>query len=308
MKQTYIFITLLACCVGYGQNLNFADPNFKAALVTTLCVDTNGNWTGDTDADTNNDGEIQPDEALAVTHLIIDNATITSIEGIKRFTNLQNFSCRNTMITSADVSEMVTLKHIRIDLNEQLSVLNINGLSSLETLSCTNNDLTGVDASNTTAYEFGFSGNPNLRHINIRNNVHTDCITFPKDGGDYTCAMFLNLPSLRKVCLDDSEMEAGYGSDFPQENVQFTTDCFFSTQEHSLALFRAYPNPAGSMLWLESVSPITSVTVHNNLGQAILFHNAENIRSIDVASLQAGLYIVQVATQNGTSAQKIIKQ
>ena len=55
------------------------DVNFKNALVNTNSVDTNGDGQGDSNADTNNDGEIQLSEASAIIRLHISNNRYHSI-------------------------------------------------------------------------------------------------------------------------------------------------------------------------------------------------------------------------------------
>ena len=59
MKNIYLIITLSIGDLGQAQIVNIPDANFKNALVNTLCVDTNGDGIADSNADTNNDGEIQ---------------------------------------------------------------------------------------------------------------------------------------------------------------------------------------------------------------------------------------------------------
>ncbi len=59
-----LFYFVAFALLASGQIIDFPDPNFKNALVNTKCVDTNGNGTPESDADLNNDGEIDVSEVL----------------------------------------------------------------------------------------------------------------------------------------------------------------------------------------------------------------------------------------------------
>ncbi|MEY4927373.1 MAG: hypothetical protein RI894_1809, partial [Bacteroidota bacterium] len=98
MKKTVKNLLIAAFASGIAftasaQLVPFTDVNFKAALLSSICADTNGDGVFDSDVDTNNDGKIQVSEALAVTGLIVDNKFINSLGGIQYFSNLQYLSC-----------------------------------------------------------------------------------------------------------------------------------------------------------------------------------------------------------------------
>lgn len=88
---------------------------------------------------------------------------------------------------------------------------NISDLTGLEFftnltgLFCVSNLFVEVDVSHIQGNEFDFSNNPNLQHINLKNGFNNDCIIFPFPGYDYTCAMFLGLPNLQYICVDEGE-------------------------------------------------------------------------------------------------------
>ena len=76
------------------DNIHIPDEHFKNALLNEDVVDTNKDKVGDTDADVNNDGEIQRSEAEAIESLIL-HFDYTNLEryvdltGIEHFTNLR---------------------------------------------------------------------------------------------------------------------------------------------------------------------------------------------------------------------------
>lgn len=78
------FATTLLC---QGQIVNIPDPNFKNALVNGLSVNFDGSYMRVSNADTNNDGEIQVSEAEAVLGLFVDSEGIDSLIGLEAFIN-----------------------------------------------------------------------------------------------------------------------------------------------------------------------------------------------------------------------------
>ena len=85
MKKLIFSLTLLFGCLAAAtaQIVNIPDANFKNALVNGICVDTDGDTIGDISVDSDNDGEIQVAEALAVIRLYIGSKNITDLTGVK---------------------------------------------------------------------------------------------------------------------------------------------------------------------------------------------------------------------------------
>ena len=88
-------------CAAFGakaQTITLSDANFKNALVSTNCVDTDSDGIPDADADTNNDGQIQMTEALAVTSLYVSSKNIATLSGVEFFTNLLLLNFSNNQV------------------------------------------------------------------------------------------------------------------------------------------------------------------------------------------------------------------
>ena len=104
MKNIFFLIifaaSLLPATRATAQIVTIPDANFKYVLLHGACVDTNSDNIGDTDADTDNDGEIQVSEALTVIGLNITMQNISDLTGIESFSNLQHLFCKNNNITS----------------------------------------------------------------------------------------------------------------------------------------------------------------------------------------------------------------
>ena len=137
MKKLLLILLCLPM-IGFGQNVNIPDTNFKAYLV------------GDTAINTNGDAEIQVSEAIVFNGTIdCNNLNISDLTGIEDFTALNVLLCANNQLTSLDISNN----------------------TALNVFQCQNNDLTSLDVTNNTALTFLFcSGNP-LTNLDVTNNI-----------------------------------------------------------------------------------------------------------------------------------------
>jgi hypothetical protein len=71
-----------------------------------------------------------------------------------------------------------------------------------------------------------------------------------------------------------------------------------------------YPNPANNQLIIESENiPLKKITVYNAVGQSILeIDNISGTKTIDVAVLQPGIYIIEMKTEDEIARQKLLIQ
>ncbi|MGC4040151.1 MAG: hypothetical protein QM710_05000 [Flavobacterium sp.] len=104
MKSIAILTALFFTAMVSAQIVNIPDPNFKAALI-------------DLGIDTNSDGQIQESEANATTFINLGaDPLITSIEGIRSFTNLMSITISDMpQLTAVDLSNMAFLQGIGVE-------------------------------------------------------------------------------------------------------------------------------------------------------------------------------------------------
>jgi Leucine-rich repeat (LRR) protein len=206
LKKHSILALLLwsLCFVANAQIVTIPDANFKNALLNTACVDTNLDSIPDTDADLDNDGEIQVSEALAVIRLHVDNYSIQSLIGIEQFsqlvflncdsnqlfalnvqglTNLQKLNCYSNKLATLDVQGLSSLQELYCD-NNQLFALNVQGLTNLQNLHCYRNKLPALNVQGLTNLQnlncyfnqlttLDVQGLTNLQILNCNNNKLT---------------------------------------------------------------------------------------------------------------------------------------
>lgn len=232
MKKIYLLLSLFFVLQwSQAQIVTIPDANFKYALVSTNCVDTDGNGLSDDDVDTNNDGEIQESEALAITGLRIDNKSIVSLEGIQAFTNLEALYCSHnpivdlsltqnvnlkfiicintdgTSLTNVDISQNINLEGISIIGNLGLTSLDISqninlksariGYCSISNLDISqNSNLENLELFETPITNLNLSQNPNLERLSVYGNSLTNLDVTPVIGLEYLRVFDNQLPSL----------------------------------------------------------------------------------------------------------------
>ncbi len=167
MKTVFILLFLVFGSITSAQIINFPDANFKNALVNTKCVDSDNNNSIDSDADLNNDGEIDVSEAVKVNTLAIDSLSISSLAGIENFKYLKHLDCSFNKLTSLDVQILTNLESLVCGSN-QLTSLNVQGLTNMITLSCSSNQLTSLNVQGLTNMITLSCGSNQLASLNVQ--------------------------------------------------------------------------------------------------------------------------------------------
>lgn len=171
-------IEAFECKIDSKENIIFEDANFKAYLVANF--------------DTDSDGEISKEEALAITKIIVGTKDIESLAGIEHMANLTELRCEGPWsifepeedpegkLKTLDVSKNVNLTILYCGFN-QLTSLDVTNNPKIEQLRCAGNNLNSLDVSkNTELIEFeaynnrlssiDVSNNPELEYIDLTNN------------------------------------------------------------------------------------------------------------------------------------------
>lgn len=221
MKNIYFSITVLLLSLSANaQIINIPNAAFKNTLVTSACVIL-PNQAYD-DVDTNNDGEIQLGEALAVTKLDISDRGLTNISGIESFTNLTYLSCTsNALGGELNVSMLTNLTDLECS-SCQLTSLNVDGLTHLTRLFAFSNNFTALDLSNTAVVDFYLGGCTSLQYLNIKNGFTTYNCAILLDGSS-SCHFWSGCTALQMVCVDEEELQ--YTFAVPNIGTVVTTYC-----------------------------------------------------------------------------------
>lgn len=84
------------------------DANFKSYLIDNF--------------DTDDDGEISEEEALAVAEIDISGNSVSRLSGIEYFSNLERFDCSNNHLTAIDLSQNTRLRELNASSNDLTSI------------------------------------------------------------------------------------------------------------------------------------------------------------------------------------------
>ena len=156
MKKLLLVLLALPF-IGFGQNVNIPDANFKAYLVGNTAINTNG------------DSEIQVSEAAAFTGTINCSwMNISNLTGIEAFTALTTLYCHLNQLSSLDVSQNTALTYLDCEYN-QLSSLDVSQNTALTVLQCGGNQLSSLDVRN--------GNNTNFTYFYAFDNPYLYCIS-----------------------------------------------------------------------------------------------------------------------------------
>ena len=111
---------------------NFPDKIFRSYIMDNI--------------DADKDGFLSEEEINGTQAIDITLWSVTDLEGIKNFTNLQSLVCKSSYIERLDVSGMTSLMSLSCSDNPRLSTLNVSGCTNLVEVSGSNTALCGVVA------------------------------------------------------------------------------------------------------------------------------------------------------------------
>ena len=161
IMRRLLLILIALPMIGFGQNVNIPDANFKAYLVGNTLINTNG------------DTEIQVGEATAFSGSIsINSATliIADLTGIEAFTALTQLSVLENSLTSLDVSQNTALTSLGC-YDNNLTSLDVSQNTNLTYLHCSFNQLTNLDISNNTALTYLDCAGNQLTNLDVSSNT-----------------------------------------------------------------------------------------------------------------------------------------
>ncbi|WP_179377402.1 T9SS type A sorting domain-containing protein [Winogradskyella wichelsiae] len=284
MNKLYFFIILFSTSFGFAQIVNIPDANFKNALLNTNCVDTNNDGNFDSDADTNDDGEIQVSEAENVTSLFISLQNISSVVGLSNFVNLTELYCSDNPLLEFDVSALTNLERLRcvdLDLVEVLDFSSNSGLTSLE---CDLNDsLESLNIQN--------GNNVNLTRMWANSSPNLECIQV--DDENFANGQACNGGAIQ-WCKDNSAV--------------YSVDCAsLSISDFNLNLTKVHPNPTKDIIKVSTNLSFDSFEIYNISGQLLI---KEKLKSgnINLTELKSGVYFLKLSSQEKGVTKKIIKE
>lgn len=107
------------------------------------------------------------------------------------------------------------------------------------------------------------------------------------------------------VRATSAEDEAVYG----EITITISNQDTVNTPEFGTTSIAVYPNPAYDSITIQSNNNIESIILYNLSGQKVMnLSGANTLETINVSSLNAGIYLLEIRTGQKTTIQKIVKK
>lgn len=192
---------LFFSCFGNAQNIQFSDPDLLFYLTTKLCVDANGDGVLDSDADFNNDGQIQMSEAQQVTHFSFTSVAhdIQSLGGFEHFSNLQYIDVTTIQVPHLDFSTWPLLQTIKLSSFIESFTFNNPLLKRFELQNAAFSDPL-FDLTNLPNLEYVWIQSPHLTD-NVIFGTHNNLVELSIGGGTYSSLNLSGMPALKRLSL-----------------------------------------------------------------------------------------------------------
>lgn len=266
-----------------SQVIDIPDANFKTALL-------------DFGVDTNNDGEIEVSEAIAITELDFYFKDITSLVGISFFKNLTKLIIHSNDIESLDLTELVNLEYLDTNYASELKELKLPESYNLKTLYCSDNKLTHLDLTNLTNLEILDCSNnelieldlTNLTNLEILGCSNNELIELDLTNNSKIISLNCNFNNLEKLeisnLVDIEILDIGYNNfdtiiEIP--NVIGLTKLNYSGA--NLTDFDVSNMPNLNELILSS-NNLTEIDLTQNPKLAVLYINNNQISTLDLSN------------------------
>ena len=281
-----LFLLLALPMIGFGQNVNIPDANFKAALVGNIAINTNG------------DNEIQVSEASVFNGTLnVYSLNIFSLSGIEAFVSLTVLFCQNNPLTNLDVSGCTALNSLSCQ-NSQLTSLDVSGCTALTDLLCAYNQLTSLDVSTCTALTYLVCSNNNLTSLNVKNGNNINMDLYAKTNPNLSC-----------IEVDNVAWSNANWPNTIDATASFSLNCSGAgisdiNESNTLML---YPNPAVSELNILGEGAF-SYEISDMSGKIFFQGEVNESDKIRIAELNAGVYNITHITENKIQTLRFIKQ
>lgn len=304
MRKIYTLIVVILFSTLQAQNINIPDALFKSKLLAAratnfIAKDLSGNYFK---IDTNNDGEIQESEALAVSYLDIqcsqtfcsDNMKMSNITGIEAFQNLIYLNCDSHNLTTLPINSLVQLQTLSCSKN-LLQTLNLSGLSNLTNLSCFYNRLQSLNLSPCPNLKELTCGNFLMTSINLSPVSNLESLDISQsalttlDVSNLSRLKILNfshnnISSINLSALQNLENISFRGNQFTSVNLTALTNLkALNCSVNQLTAIDISANPNLSIIDCSS-NQITNLDTSNCLEISTLIANNNQLQQITIAS------------------------
>gem|GEM_PF-247395 len=256
--------------------VTISDANFKNALLTHTPV-----------IDTNNDGEIQCDEATAFTGLLNVSAKgIADLTGIEAFVNITGLNCSLNQLTSLNVGNNTALTTLNCNgiasFFNQIAALDVSNNTALTELQCEGNLLSSLNVSNNTALTKLWCGGNQLTALDVSSN--TALTEFRCFQNQLTALDLSNNTALTILNCNENQLTS---LDVSSNTALTELRCI----DNQLTTLNVSNNTALLQLWCGE-NQVTSLDVSNNTALVWLICPDNQLTSLDTSNNAVLEYLI----------------
>jgi len=217
---------------------------------------------------------------------------------VSHLSNLKYLDCSQNELLELNISQLTLLEQLYVSHNN-LTNLDVTNLPNLKTVHLSNNDIEILNFSNNSQLEFVMGHDNNLKFVDLRNN-HNELLS--------TSDLNLNNNSnLHCVLVDNaSYSNLNWVNSAPQ--ITFSEECYYlDAAEQKDTKVTIYPNPSIEHTNI-TISQASKFTIHNVNGQSISKGNLiPGTNTLDVSTLESGIYLITIFNQNQTFTKRFSK-
>jgi hypothetical protein len=224
-------------------------------------------------------------------NLTFRHSNFTSID-LSPFTLLETFDGENNEFTSITFPSPSVLTSVTCKTNSIASI-DVSQLTSLTQFTCNDNQLTSLDVSMLQSLSILYCGWNDLTSLNVANGNNSNFSAF------YT----INNPNLTCVKVDDVAYSTSNWSDV-DGGVSFSTSCGLGVNELLGTTINVYPNPASSIITIDTDEQIETIVIFDLFGSLI---QQESTAMFSIEGLSSGVYFANVQTSAGMARVRFVK-
>ncbi|MCW5521165.1 T9SS type A sorting domain-containing protein [Aureitalea sp. L0-47] len=302
--------------VDVSANLNLQYLNLNNSPVTSVDVTNNLELRFLNCLETNiNTVDVSNNPLLEL--LFISFTNVSSLD-VTNNPDLKMIALRGLGLSELDLSNNTSLEYIDMR-NNLFTEFDFSIFPNLVGLRVRENLITELDLSANSSLCHFFADSDALEFINVKNGSNE--LFFSGAG---TCSVEISVgtgffglnpafsatfsDNLEFICVDDVVFAQQNFNEVPP-GVIFIENCELSVESNSKAKVRLFPNPARERVTITSGSQIESLLIRNTVGQEVISNTAaSNETSIDISGLSAGLYFVEVTSEEGKGVYRLLKE
>jgi Leucine-rich repeat (LRR) protein len=304
--EAFVNLTTLFC---YSNQLSSLDVTQNTSLTSLHC---SSNQLSSLDVTQNTSltelycysnqlSSLDVTQNTSLTWLSCGDNQLSSLD-VTQNTSLTSLSCGDNQLSSLDVTQNTSLTEL-VCYSNQLSSLDVTQNTSLTWLSCGDNQLSSLDVTqNTSLTELECNDNQ-LSSLDFKNGNNSNINNFNATGN----------PNLSCIQVDDSTYSTANWSSI-DATATFRTDCSLFSSISSINKeinLTVYPNPTTKNITLDfgKIYKEANIQVSNLTGQTVLSQQLENVSNTTLElEGAAGIYFVNIQTEEGSRILKVIKE